>query len=486
MAAMAAALRDRFRRSAAGAKSGSATDSASEEADSLTSASLADGADQDSDDGDNSDDAAGEWLAYELHEWSLESRVMLEQLLVVDKVVHSWQGTTLMVHESLEAVVDNLVDEVQETEQSKEAANQPIGPDDELTAFDLSEWPDELRSELSDLLVQSRVPHIFDIKSDTEAADGNPELAEDHMADLEDARSTAADELAEPAPDLGGVDKLEAPEAVVVIEPALDELAVDPVEPALDESSFDPAEAVAVDLREVSDEAVKADTGVSEHEPDEDGRDNNNTTNNSAAADTNAATICDLLVRESDEERVELLIDDLLAREEEAQFEELDGLEVNDLLSTLFVACDRLRREPADVEGLQSARVAAQRMAGVRTPFGFAAGNWKNLRNSVAELLVLVESVSGLSNTASQEAPEEDAEDTDSQTSDSAQHEPDTSNLEDDIKASLEDDSTAGFEASLEDLADLDDTADVEDFTSDSDALRESAKRMTETLRTLV
>ena len=228
-------------------------------------------------------------MAYELHEWSLESRVMLQQLLTVDKVVHSWQGTTLMVHESLEETVDSLVDEVEETEEAKEATSRPIGPEDSLTAFELAEWSEALRSELVERLVQARVPHLLDTEGDTE---------DDTEGDAE-----------------GG-------------------------------------------------------TGQ-ETEPGE---------------------VCDLLVREADEDRVELVIDDLLAREEEAQFEELDGLEVNELLSALFVACDRLRRDPGDLDGMRGVVMNARRIAGVRTPFGFSAPNWRTLRNAVGELLDLVES----------------------------------------------------------------------------------------------
>ena len=263
---MPAAFRDRFRRGSA--------DTGSEPFPS-------DPADQDSDQ-DSTDAEAGEWLAYELHEWSLESRVMLQQLLTVDKVVHSWQGTTLMVHESLEEKVDSLVDEVEETEKAKEATSRPIGPEDSLTAFELAEWSEALRAELVERLVQARVPHILDTEGDATESDADQET-----------------------------------------------------------------------------------------EPGE---------------------VCDLLVREADEDRVELVIDDLLAREEEAQFEELDGLEVNTLLSDLFVACDRLRRDPGDLDGLRGVVTNARRIAGVRTPFGFSAPNWRTLRNTVGELLDLVES----------------------------------------------------------------------------------------------
>ena len=243
------------------------------------------------------EDAGGEWLAYELHEWSLESRVMLQQLITVDKVVHSWQGTTLMVHESLEETVDSLVDEVEETERAKEATARPIGPEDALTAFELAEWPQALRAELVERLVQARVPHILDTEGDAAEAG-----------------------------------------------------------------------------------ATEGDAAAS----DADGRDSDQ--------DTEPGEVCDLLVREVDEERVELLIDDLLAREEEAQFEELDGLEVNGLLSDLFVACDRLRRDPGDLDGVRGVMTHGRRIAGVRTPFGFSAPGWRNLRNSVSELLDLVES----------------------------------------------------------------------------------------------
>ena len=245
------------------------------------------------------EDGAGEWLAYEFHEWSLESRVMLQQLLTVDQVVHSWQGTTLMVHESLEATVDGLVEEVEETEEAKEAIARPIGSDEPLTAFELADWPEALRDELMERLVQARVPHILDIEGDIEGdAEGDTESG---------------------AGDSGAAD---------------------------------------VHGRE---------------------------------AGAEPGPVCDLLVREADEERVEVVIDDLLAREEEADFEEMDGLEVNRLLSDLFMACDRLRRDPRDFDGLRGVMAHARRVATVRTPFGFAAPSWRNLRTAAGDLLAMVE-----------------------------------------------------------------------------------------------
>ncbi len=284
----------------------------------------------DADVGDDAGDDAGEWLAYEFHEWSLESRVMLQQLLTVDQVVHSWQGTTLMVHESLEATVDSLVDEVEETEKAKEAIARPIGPEDPLTAFELSEWPEALRAELMERLVQARVPHILDTEGDTDhdAAEGDPDAADtDHDA-------------AEGDPDAADTDH--------------------------DAAEGDP-------------DAADTDHDAAEGDPD------------AADPDAEPGEVCDLLVREADEERVELVIDDLLAREEEADFEEMDGLAVNNLLSDLFVACDRLRRDPRDVDGVRGLVANARRVAAVRTPFGFSAPNWRSLREAAGDLLAMVE-----------------------------------------------------------------------------------------------
>ena len=317
MMGMSAAFRPRFRRGGADAEP--QRDATEENPFEAAGGDEVVGDLTDAGDADAGDDA-GEWLAYEFHAWSLESRVMLQQLLTVDQVVHSWQGTTLMVHESLEATVDNLVDEVEETEKAKEAIARPIGPEDPLTAFELNEWPEALRAELMERLVQARVPHILDTEGD---ADPDAEGGAD-----------AADPDAE-----GGAD------------------AADP----------------------------DAEGGADAADPDAEGG------ADAADPDAERAEVCDLLVREADEERVELVIDDLLAREEEADFDEMDGLEVNGLLSNLFVACDRLRRDPRDVDGVRGVVANARRVAAVRTPFGFSAANWRSLRNAAGDLLAMVE-----------------------------------------------------------------------------------------------
>ena len=50
-----------------------------------------------------------EQLAYELHDWSFESRRMLDQLLTGAGLAHSWQGATMIVRVDDEDAIDDLV-----------------------------------------------------------------------------------------------------------------------------------------------------------------------------------------------------------------------------------------------------------------------------------------------------------------------------------------------------------------------------------------
>jgi hypothetical protein len=99
----------------------------------------------------------------------------------------------------------------------------------------------------------------------------------------------------------------------------------------------------------------------------------------------------DLVCHEADEEQVELVIEDLLARAGDEGLEELDGLDANDLLSALFEATDRLRRDVHDAKGVLGVLEHGRRLEGTATPFGFAATSWSSLRNAAAELCDLIE-----------------------------------------------------------------------------------------------
>jgi len=322
-----AAMRDRFRRRSRATDVPGAEDETPHEPDSTV------------DDAEDAEDA--EWLEYDLHQWALESRVMLQQLLTVDQVVHSWQGTTLLVHESLEGAVDDLITEVEEAEQAREATSRPIGPEDDLTAFEIGEWAPEMRQQLIDRLIQAGVPHILEQASNTESAEHDDDEHED--VERHDAESAG-----EPEGSTRGAAEHRVPGS---------------------------AQSAVDDEVDEDDEDDEVDENVGEREQ--------------SANDDEGGW--DLWVREADEERVEVLIDELLAQIEEADYEELDGLELNALLSDMFVACDRLRRDPRDPDGVTQAVTGAKRLTAVRTPFGFSAQGWRDLRSTAGNLQALVE-----------------------------------------------------------------------------------------------
>ena len=208
---------------------------------------------------DRAQDDQGEWLEIELHEWALETRSMLAQLLVAEGVMHAWQGTTLLTHQSVEAEVDALIEEAQSAE------TRPLDPALEQTAFEMTGWSGELQTQLSQRLNSVGVPHEFDAEGD-------------------------------------------------------------------------------------------------------------------------------LVCHEADEEHVDVLIEELLARAADSELDELDGLEANNLLSALFEATDRLRRDVRDPKGVLGAVSHGQRLATAATPFGFSASAWKSLRETVDQLVTLIES----------------------------------------------------------------------------------------------
>ncbi len=183
---------------------------------------------------------------------------MASQLLVADGVVHSWQGTTLTVHESDEELVDNLLEEVQV------AGRRSLDEDSPKTAFEMAGWDLDLRDVLVQRLVGTGVPHEFDDEGD-------------------------------------------------------------------------------------------------------------------------------LVIHEVDEEQVDMIIDEVLAREQEHDLEKLVGLEANDLLSELFLATDRLRRDTGNASGVLGVIKHGERLAGAASPFGFEPAEWSKLRESAALLVDLLQ-----------------------------------------------------------------------------------------------
>jgi hypothetical protein len=132
----------------------------------------------------------GEQIAYEFEEWDNQSRVLLDQLLSGESIIHVWEGATLVVRAADEERVDELVEQV-------EVSNQPtLDPDKEQVVFELEEWPDEKRSALTESLEEAEIPFGFDENDDLVVLEDDEERVEAVLDQVDYNFSLDASEVA--------------------------------------------------------------------------------------------------------------------------------------------------------------------------------------------------------------------------------------------------------------------------------------------------
>jgi hypothetical protein len=120
-------------------------------------------------------------VEYELHEWAVESRVMLQSLLNASDIPHVWEGTNLLVPAVVEARVDGMVAQVEATFESS------LDPDAAKVAYDIEDWDDALQTELLGMLDVEGIPYELD-------ADGALVVLEADEAKVEAAFDTIEQE----------------------------------------------------------------------------------------------------------------------------------------------------------------------------------------------------------------------------------------------------------------------------------------------------
>jgi len=92
----------------------------------------------------------------------------------------------------------------------------------------------------------------------------------------------------------------------------------------------------------------------------------------------------DLVVMAVDEDTVESAIDAFQGAVDDRP--ELEGLDANSLLTDLFVACDRLRRDARDNSGVENLVGLAPVLGNHRPPFGIDPVLWNSLGERAADL----------------------------------------------------------------------------------------------------
>jgi hypothetical protein len=94
----------------------------------------------------------------------------------------------------------------------------------------------------------------------------------------------------------------------------------------------------------------------------------------------------DLLVYESDEQRVDALFEELGLRGPDDGTVSLEGEELSRLLDSVFMGADRLSRDPADPDGVISYAAAATTLGNVAVPVGFEEDAWKRVQADALSL----------------------------------------------------------------------------------------------------
>ena len=127
-------------------------------------------------------------VSYELDDWSTDSRELLDRLLTTNDVTHAWQGGTLSVGGEDEAVVDDLIAEV-------EATLLPgLDAEAEKVVYEVAEWSPEDRADLTDALVEEGVRYVFDEMGDLVVEAIDEDRVDAIMEDLTDGEDEAEED----------------------------------------------------------------------------------------------------------------------------------------------------------------------------------------------------------------------------------------------------------------------------------------------------
>ncbi len=103
----------------------------------------------------------------------------------------------------------------------------------------------------------------------------------------------------------------------------------------------------------------------------------------------------DLVTHEEDEEEIDAIVDDMTSGVKDDEIDEdaieLEGLETNELLTRVFVACQKLARNPLDNFAIIAFMDDVDTIERLRTPFGLDRAAWKPIVANVSALREMYE-----------------------------------------------------------------------------------------------
>ncbi len=113
-----------------------------------------------------------EYVSYELHEWAVEDRVMVESLLRPHDIARVWEGATLVVRFADREVVEEVLDEVV-------VSTAPVlDPSADKVAFEIGTWSISGQDSVLDAVAAAGIEYEIDRAGDLIVLEADEERAE--------------------------------------------------------------------------------------------------------------------------------------------------------------------------------------------------------------------------------------------------------------------------------------------------------------------
>lgn len=100
-------------------------------------------------------------VRYDLSEWSINQRADVAAALADATITHSWDGDELMIPVEVEERVDEILDEI-ETAALIDNSTPNLGANEQLTEYELDEWSNSERNELSEMLSEFNIAYRWE------------------------------------------------------------------------------------------------------------------------------------------------------------------------------------------------------------------------------------------------------------------------------------------------------------------------------------
>lgn len=120
-------------------------------------------------------------LAYEFHEWTGQGRSTLDGMLTRSGIDHAWQGATLIIKESDEELVDDMVAEAEIVAMPTLDLTQPT------MIYELEDLDNDQHARLLRRLSDDGISHAFDKNGDLFVYEKDEEIVDELFANLDEA-----------------------------------------------------------------------------------------------------------------------------------------------------------------------------------------------------------------------------------------------------------------------------------------------------------